>query len=210
MLYVLRVSLCVLLFVFPLYAQLSDGVKKVLGNPVSTTSLKTVIESVATYVDSVIIKPVNPHWFDAIALFPPATNGADLDTLNVRKEVYNFDSATAETLYTEWFVPLSFTSLDSIKIRGGANSTSGDSVSLNVGYLAIAVGESITSAMTLSQADTIDLGTTANIKQELSFTGAFSNIEVKDEVIFRIYRDVSIANDETGDFYIWSFNIYWH
>lgn len=210
MLYVLRILLFVLFLVLPLRAQLSDGVKNVLGNPVSSTSLKTVIESVATYVDSVIIKPVNPSWFDAIALFPPNTNAAGLDTLNGRKEVYNFDSTTAETLYTEWFVPSSFTSLDSIKIRGGANSTSGDSVSFNVGYIAIAVGESITSAMTLSQADTIDLGTTANIKQELSFTGAFSSIEVKDEVLFRIYRDVSIANDETGDFYIWSFTIYWH
>ena len=145
---------------------------------------------------------------DAIAWFPPSTNGADLDTLNSREEVYAFDQTTAEILYVKNYLPTWFTSLDSVEVLISTSSTAGDSVSFTLQYYARGNGEAIGTGLGNSQADTLDLGTTADIVQRIVFSGTFGNLSANDEIVWQLQRDTSINDNVAADVRVHRTNFY--
>lgn len=154
------------------------------------------------------VQKQDQKWLDAIAFFPQLTNGAGLDTLNSREEVYDFDSATSESLYVKWHAPKWFTSLDSVKLRVSSGSSDGDSVAFALQGIGIADGEAIGGAVGNATADTLDLGGSANLIKVLTITGTFPTIAAEDVVTWLLRRDISISNDEAGDVSLHSMLLY--
>ena len=138
-------------------------------------------------------------YYDAVAWFPPSLYGADLDTIDLREEVYLFDGTTNEQLFLKMRLPDWFTSMDSVEVIVSATSTAGDSVSFQISYYARTFGEPTGGGLSNTLADTVDLGTSANTSTRLKISGTFSNLSAGDEVIWRLLRDTSIPNNESGD-----------
>lgn len=136
-----------------------------------------------------------------------SANGAQVDTVS-DLAVMLFDTATAETLSTSIFLPDWFSSIDSLVIEIGANSTAGDSASFGVQWLGRAFNESLTTAYSAALRDTVDLGTTANAMKRMLISGSFTNLAAKDRVKLKVFRDTSIANDEAGDVYFIAMRVY--
>ena len=138
----------------------------------------------------------------AAAWIADATNGAVLDT-NVYKPVMNFDStATGDTMYYDFRLPSYFSSLDSVQIFVATDSTNGDSCTFGLTWLGRAAGEAHNVAFATAQSDTVDIGTTATARTTMGYTGSFSNLAADDEVLWKIYRDNSGANNSAGIVYV--------
>ena len=137
-------------------------------------------------------------YLDAVAWFSPSTNGAVLDTVNSREEVYTFDASTQQTLYLKMALPPWFTTMDSAKALVSTPSTAGDSVAMSLAYYARAVGEAIGGTIASTQLDTIDLGTTADIILTLKFDSFTATLSPEDEVVWRLQRDVTIPNNDAS------------
>ena len=134
--------------------------------------------------------------FDILAWFPPATNGATLDTVGTFEEVYAFSDD--DTLYNKFVLDASYSTIDSVEIFISPQSTDGDSAAFSLYSVGKAVGETW-GAFGLAGADTLDLGTTANARGRMVIYPSVGSLAAKDEVMWYIVRNGSISNNDGTD-----------
>ncbi|MFQ5786568.1 MAG: hypothetical protein ACE5H1_01170 [Thermodesulfobacteriota bacterium] len=184
-------------------------------NKIYTKNIKGIRGKV-TYADTseftgFLISP-QTLYFDAVAWLAPLTNGAQLDTLSSREEVYDFVQGIVKKLNLKFYLPPNFTSLDSMQLILSVNSTAGDSAEFTVRAIGIAEGELVTSSFTSSLSVTRDLGSVANARLRLSYPllsvlGAFSS---EDMVQMEIERSILASNDETASVRFHGAIIFYH
>ena len=127
-----------------------------------------------------------------------AANGA-ATALSDYIPVRDFDASTAETLTVDLRIPSYFGGIDSMQLEVKVNSTAGDSISFVVSHRDVNITETYAGVFADSKTFVGDLGTTANVNVRLSVATALTGIAANDRIIFKIYRDVAIANDVVAD-----------
>lgn len=130
-----------------------------------------------------------------------ATNGPAASTVATGGYwiTFDFDPSTAETLTVNIQMPTTFTAIDSMHLFASVNSTSGDSLSYKVMHRDVAASELIVGSYGDTQTFLADMGVTANQMIKMRMTTALTGIAAEDMVTFKLYRDPSIANDQTVD-----------
>jgi parallel beta-helix repeat protein len=132
-------------------------------------------------------------------------NSAAFDTLGSYLLVQQFDQTTAESLVVDIALPANFESLDSVKVEVGTGDTAGDSAAFAMNVVGIADGESWQPGagdFGSAFADTLDMGTTANVKKTMTIVGPLPLVAAGDRIIVKMWRDPSISNDVAADVYV--------
>ena len=150
-------------------------------------------DSMAYMVNRFLMLPASA-WLSA------AANGATDSTVSYIP-AKSFSASTAETLSVDFILPRTTSVLDSIIIYAAVNQTTGDSLSFDGKIRAVALTGAINSvAFTGLDAATVDMGATANAPKRFAF--AISSTSGVKRVTVVIWRDPSIANDQSGRGYI--------
>lgn len=125
-----------------------------------------------------------------------ATNGATDTTINYLV-LKSFSNSTAETMFVDISIPKYFVSIDSLQLDVFVGTAAGDSTGWKIQHSDLADGEALTAGGYSAAVSftSRDMGATANLRKILSYPTAFSGIVALDNVRFKLYRDVSIANN---------------
>lgn len=183
----------------------------------SDTALPTE-KAVKTYVDSstptITLSP-KQYWFSAESLQPLETNFAALikqSGTTVKVFLRAFDDTTEEYVNSKLEVPSDVDASGTVTFRCfvmAATAAASKNIGLTFGHLALSDSEDYDSSYTDEDSGAVEIDATQDDITEVTWTETVANLGwvASDLVIFRLSRDVSVADDLTGDMYMFSLSV---
>jgi len=184
-----------------------QGLLTVRGNGTADTTLivrndkNATLDSTAMVFANGSILRRDTKQLPAGAWLATASNGAALSSSNYMV-TYAFDTATAETLTVDFALPPNFIQVSNVEIEVVSPNTDGDSVGFAIAWLGRAADEAFNVTFSSPLSGQIDLGTSANVRKILTISGTFDNLAASDRLIFKLWRDPSVANDVAADVHL--------
>lgn len=159
--------------------------------------------------------PSKVYWMAAEAMQPMETNFAALFTLEgttTKTLVRAFDSSTEEYINGKLEVPPDVNTAGTVTFRAyvmAATAAASKNIGLTFGHRAINNSEDFDGAYTEEDTGAVAIDATQDDITQVEWTETIANLgwAAKDLVMFRLSRDVSVADNLSGDMYLFSLSI---
>lgn len=154
------------------------------------------------------------YWFSAESLQPTETNFAALTLVEgttVKTFARSFDDSTEEYVNSKLIVPSDVDTSGTVTFRAyvsAVTAAASKNVGLTFGHRAITNSEAWDGAYTDEDSGATAIDATQGDVTLVSWTETISNLgwAASDLVFFRVSRDVGVADNLTGDMYMFSFS----